>query len=81
MHAGLFLESVQREIQRQHIDPEFPQNAELAAFGVLCNKLPNERFIQVPRLRDAAYLIFSRCRTYVRVQSAAGGRDQVDRNS
>jgi hypothetical protein len=67
MHAGLFLESVQREIQLQHIDPGFPQNAELAAFDVLCDKLSNERLIQAPHLCDTADLIFSRCRTNVRV--------------
>lgn len=63
----LFHVSVQREIQRQYIDPWFAQDSELTSLRVLCHEPPNDRFIQSTHSCDAMDLIFGRSRTDVRV--------------
>ena len=67
-YFGHRMRSVEIEVQFQHIDPRFAQEAQLAAFGVLGNQLANSIFTHPTFAGHARHL-----------ELGAGGSDVRDR--
>ena len=71
---------IEREIQFQHIHARFAEEAEGAALGCGGNQLAHARRFEAPCSRHAAYLKVRGGRRDVRIESAAGRGDQIDRD-
>ena len=54
------LQGVQGKVQRQHVHPLLSENAKLASFGVLSDKLLHDGFIYSAGARHSLHLIFRR---------------------
>ena len=59
---------VEREVQQQHVDHRFAEDAELAALGVRVHQLPHVVLAQRPLARHARHLERGRRRADVRIE-------------
>ena len=78
--VGYSVNSIQCQVQFQHVDSRFAEQAERAAFGVLRNELANRLLVDAAGFCDASDLILGRRRADVRIEPAAGRGHQVDRH-
>ena len=69
---------VQRQIQRQNINPGLAEQSSHAALGVLRDQLADAIFRHLPRLRHARHLEQRRLRRDIGIEAAARGGDEID---
>jgi len=75
----LLRELVEVEVQREHVNPRFAQQSKLTPGDVLLDELAHLVLAETAGLRDARSLIKRGIRSKVRVESGAGGGDEVNR--
>src|SRR5215475_15030316 len=73
--------AIERQVQRQHVHPRLAQEAEGARLDMLLDELPHAIFRQIAGFRNSGDLEKRRGRRNVRIEAAAGGRDQIDGDS
>lgn len=70
----------QRQIQAQDIYSRLTEKPQLPSFNVFFDELTNEIFIKMARVCNAGNLIVSRRGADMRIESAARGCHQINRN-
>src|SRR6266511_2582580 len=69
---------VEREVQREDVDPRLAKEAELPTLGVLRDELADGGFVERPGLRHPRHLVEGGGGTDVRVETAAGRGHEID---
>jgi hypothetical protein len=76
----VFRQSVQREIELQHIHPWVSKDVECAILNIARDELPQIAFLHVPRGSNPRRLRMGGLRRNMRVKAASGGGHHVDRD-
>src|SRR5215510_2106749 len=70
--------TIERQVERQHVHPRLAQEAEGTTLDMLLDELPHAIFRQIAGFRNSGHLEEGRCGRNVRIEAAAGGRDEID---
>src|SRR5580765_7158694 len=71
---------VERQVQFENVHPRLAEKAELPSLGVSVDQLPDHVRLELARLGNAPHLVQRRSGADVRIETAAGSRDQIDRD-
>src|SRR5258708_13700544 len=73
-------ERIQRQIEFEHVDACLSEDVDQSSLLMLANERLNRRDRQIAQARHARRLVFGGGGTDLRIQTAGGGRHEIDRN-